>query len=100
MRIMTERGTVFCIRPPFEGEPVGAVDVVEEPPGLEDPLLVVVAVPAEVVRLVSSAPVVWAPGTVVPRVTSRNSIESVSVTMLPSSSAPEQTAFSPSKVHS
>ena len=99
MRRITERGTVFCIRPPFEGVPVGAVEVVDEPPFLV-PLLVVEAVPAEEVVLASGALVTCAPGTVVPRVTSRNSIESVSVTTVPSSSAPEQTAFSPSNVHS
>lgn len=99
MKVIAERGTVFCFRPPFEGVPVGAVDVVDDPSFLGDPLLVVVAVLAEVL-LASGAPVICAPGTVVPKVTSRNSIESVSETVLPCSSVPEQTAFSPSKVQS
>jgi hypothetical protein len=82
--------------PPLEGEPVAAVDVEVDELSLPGPLLDVVVVDPVVP---AGAPVTWAPGTVVPKVTARSSMESVAVTAVPSSSTPEQTAFPPSKAH-
>lgn len=88
--------------PPLEGEPVAAVDVEVDELPLPGPLLDVVVVDPVVpagALVVVLAPVTWAPGTVVPKVTARSSMESVAVTAVPSSSTPEQTAFPPSKAH-